>query len=78
MLRLAGEIGLPVIIQLRIQDAKAQKPLFSMPDVDVSKAIEIAKKTPETNIILSRIKWGEAQRYAEHIIRLENLWIKYI
>ncbi len=75
LLGLSGEIGLPVIIQLRVQDVRSQKPLVMVPDVDVSKIIELARKMPKTKIIIGGIKWEEAQSFVEHIIKLENIWI---
>ncbi len=72
---LSGEMNLPIIVQLRVQDIRAQKPLFSVPDINISSVIEFARKIPETKIIIGGIKWGEAQSFAEHIIRLENIWI---
>ena len=75
LLGLSGEMNLPVIIQLRVQDVRAQNPIVKVPDVDALKVIESAREMPETKMIIGGIKWGEAQSFAEHIIGLENLWI---
>lgn len=75
LLGLSGEINIPVIVQLRVQDIRSQKPLINVPDVDVSKIIELARKMPKTKIIIGGIKWGEAHSFAKDIISLKNLWI---
>ena len=75
LLGAAGERGIPVIIQLRVQDVRAQNPLGIAPDVNVTDAINAARAYPNTRFVIGGIKWGEAQSRAKEIMELSNLWI---
>ncbi len=75
LLKAAGEMDLSVIIQLRVQDMRAQSPLGSVPDVDVADAINAARTHPEARFVIGAIRWGEATSKAEEIVELPNLWI---
>ncbi len=75
LLKAAGERSVPVIIQLRVQDVRAQNPLGSAPDVNVIDAIEAARAHPGTRFIIGSVKWGEAHSKAKEIMNLPNLWM---
>ena len=67
LLEQAGEMDIPVIIQLRVQDVRAQNPICIVPDVDVKKVVEGIAELPKTSFILGGIKWNEAQSMASVI-----------
>lgn len=75
LLKYAGERNIPVIIQLRVQDVRAQNPLCIVPDVDVAKVINIASELTDTSFVLGGIKWQEAQSMAKQISELPNVWL---
>lgn len=75
LLEAAGEKGIPVIIQLRVQDMRAQKPWGIVPDVNIADAINAARSHPNTRFVMGGIRWGEATGRAEEIMKLPNLWM---
>jgi predicted TIM-barrel fold metal-dependent hydrolase len=75
LLKAAGERGIPVIVQMRVQDVRAHNPLVSMPDVDIVDAIKAARAHPDTRFVIGAIRWGEANSKAKEIMELSNLWI---
>ncbi len=75
MIKAVGEAGLPVIVQLRIQDIRSHHPLMQIPDVRVTDVIEVAEVLPEVHIVLGGIKWAEATSQAAKIKPLPNLWL---
>jgi predicted TIM-barrel fold metal-dependent hydrolase len=75
LLSAVGEVGLPVIIQLRVNDTRSHHPLMQVPDVPVADVIAVVEKTQKVNIVLGGIKWGEAQGNAAKITALPNLWL---
>ena len=74
LIKATGEAGLPVIVQLRIQDTRSHHPLMQVPDVSVTDVIEVAKALPEVKIVLGGIKWTEATAQAANIKALPNVW----
>ena len=75
LLEAAGEKNIPVIIQLRIQDVRAQDPSGIVHDVNVSDAINAVRACPNTGFVIGGIRWGEATGRAKEIMELPNLWI---
>ncbi|MBM3239485.1 hypothetical protein FJZ31_24595 [Candidatus Poribacteria bacterium] len=75
LLSAVGEAGLPVIIQLRVNDTRSHHQLMQVPDVPVADVIAAAEKMQQVNIVLGGIKWGEAQGNAAKITALPNLWL---
>ncbi len=75
LLEAAAERDVPIIVQLRVQDVRAQTPLGRAPDVDVVKAINAARSHPNTRFVIGSIRYGEAQGKADEIMELTNLWI---
>jgi len=71
----AGENDITVIVQLRVQDTRAQNPLCLVPDVDIATVIKVAGKINGTRFVIGGIKWNEAQSMAKQIIELDNVWI---
>lgn len=76
LLAAAGEAGLPVIIQLRMQDLRSQHPLCKVPDVSVGKAVNAAEAAPGTRVILGGIRFAEVSAQAARIRALPNVWIE--
>lgn len=75
LLMACGEVGLPVIVQMRMQDTRSHHPLMQVPDVDINEVLEAAAATPQTQFVLGGIKWGEASGKANDINALPNVWL---
>lgn len=75
LLAACGEIGLPVIVQMRMQDTRSHHPLMQVPDVDINEVLEAAAATPQTQFVIGGIKWGEASSKANDINALPNVWL---
>ncbi|MBD3181277.1 amidohydrolase family protein [Candidatus Poribacteria bacterium] len=75
MLELAGQTNKPVIIQMRIQDIRAQSDLARAEDVSIQQVIGVVRDHPNTGFILGGIKWVEAAVSSQDIKELENLWL---
>ena len=75
LITLSGERDLTVIVQLRVQDTRAQNPLCLVPDVDVASVIKVADKIKGTRFVIGGIKYNEAQSMAKQITELDNVWI---
>jgi len=75
LIKAVGKIGLPVIVQLRVQDTRSHHPLMKVPDVSVTDVIEVAKALPEVKIVLGGVKWHEATSQTANIKSLPNLWL---
>ncbi|MFQ6041300.1 MAG: amidohydrolase family protein [Candidatus Poribacteria bacterium] len=75
LLSAVGDMRLPVIVQLRVNDTRSHHPLMQVPDVPVADVIAAAGKTQQVKIVLGGIKWGEAQGNAAKITALPNLWL---
>lgn len=75
LLKAAGDRHIPIIIQLRVQDMRAQDPLGIIPDVNVAEAINAARSYPNARFVIGGIRWGEATSKAKEIMDLPNLWI---
>jgi len=76
LLKAADERNMPVIVQLRVQDVRAQNPLCIVPDVDVRSVIEAAHDIPYTRFVIGAIKWAEAISMAKEITELPNVWME--
>ena len=76
LLKAAGEMGLPIIIQMRVQDARAQSLLGAAPDVSIVDAINAARAHPDTRFVIGSIRHGEAHGKADEIMSLPNVWIE--
>lgn len=75
LLKAAGKRNIPIIIQLRVQDVRAQNPAGEAADVNISDAINAAHLCPDTRFVIGGIRWGEATGRAKEITKLPNLWI---
>jgi len=75
LLAAAGEAGLPVIVQLRLQDLRAQHPLCKVPDVPVAKVLDAAAAVPGTPVILGGVRFGEVRAEAARIRSLPNVYV---
>jgi predicted TIM-barrel fold metal-dependent hydrolase len=75
LLNYAEERSLPVIIQLRIQDARTQSPIAAVGDVPIKTAIAAARRHPRTRIVLAALRWAEAVALQEALRDLSNIWI---
>jgi len=70
-----GKMDIPVIVQLRVQDVRAQNPICIVPDVNIAEVINIAKELQKTRFIFGGIKWQEAQSMSKQIDELPNIWL---
>lgn len=75
LIKVAGEAGLSVIIQMRIHDTRSHHPLMQVPDVSITDIIAVAQALPEVKIVLGGVKWGEATLQAANIKALPNVWL---
>lgn len=75
LLKATGERDIPIIIQLRVQDMRAQNPAGEAADVNISGVINAARSCPDTRFVIGGIRWGEATGRAKEIMALPNLWI---
>ena len=75
LFKAAGERGIPVIVQLRVQDVRAHSPLVSVPDVNIADAVNVAHAHSDTRFVIGAIRWPEAQSTANEIMELSNVWI---
>jgi predicted TIM-barrel fold metal-dependent hydrolase len=75
LLKCAGERNIAVIIQIRVQDVRAQNAWCVVPDVEVAGIIKAAVSSEETRFVLGGIKWHEAQGMANQINELSNVWL---
>jgi hypothetical protein len=75
LLAACGEVGLPVIVQMRMQDTRSHHPLMQVPDVDINEVLDAAAATPQTQFVIGGIKWGEASGKANDINALPNVWL---
>jgi len=75
LLSAVGEMGLPVIVKLRVNDTRSHHPLMQVADVPAADVIAVAEKMQQVNIVLGGIKWGEAQGNVDKITALPNLWL---
>jgi len=69
----AGEKNITVIIQMRVQDVRAQNPICIVQDVEISKMIDVAELIKGTRFVFGGIKWNEVQGIASK--KLPNVWI---
>lgn len=53
LLTLLGDIRIPVIIQLRVRDARVMHPLVRFADVDPHEIVNAARRCPETTMIVT-------------------------
>jgi len=75
LLTACGEAGLPVIVQMRMQDTRSHHPLMQVPDVDINEVLDAAAASPQTKFVIGGIKWGEASSKANDINALPNVWL---
>ncbi|MES2461324.1 MAG: amidohydrolase family protein [Armatimonadota bacterium] len=63
--RKAGEAGLPVIVQVQMQDVRGMHPLVRVPDTDPATVLALASECPETTIVAAGVRWGAAKALAK-------------
>lgn len=75
LMQVAAELGLPVFLQLRMQDVRSMHPRAQVPDVDWREALALAKLCPQTPLIVTAPSWQEACKLREAAERLPNLYL---
>ncbi len=75
LLEAAARAGLPVVIQLRMQDTRSQHPLCKIPDASAEAALEAAAAVPAARVVLGGIRFGEVTALAARIRALPNVWV---
>lgn len=73
--RAAADAGLPLIVQLRMQDRRAMHPQLQFPDVDPRAAAELAARVPEATLVLSGCFYGEADALLARSAERPNLYL---
>lgn len=73
--RIAGELSLPILLQLRLQDVRSMHPLLRVADVDVQATIALARHHPDTTIVLCGCSWSEFQQVGPFLEKIPNLYL---
>ena len=68
--------GLPVILQMRVHDTRAQHPLMQAPDAPVGDVLAAAQQSPRARLVAGGIKWGEVTGRAGDILACPNLSVE--
>jgi len=76
LLEAAGGRGLPVFVQLRMQDARMQNRFAQYPDVAAAGALGVASLFPGTRIVLGGARLGELEAARAQLGRLENVFVE--
>jgi predicted TIM-barrel fold metal-dependent hydrolase len=83
--RKAGEAGLPVIVQIQMQDLRGMNPLLRVADTEPASVLRLALACPETAIVAAGIRWGHANTLAksaaetpEHRLYLETSHLEFV
>jgi uncharacterized protein len=74
--RAAAGCGLPVYVQLRMQDARSAHPLLQVPDTDWRDVPALARRCPGTTLIVAGAKWAEARGLAAAFAELPRLFLE--
>ena len=72
---LAGELGLAVVVQLRMEDERHLPPFMTLPQVPLDDVVALAAAAPRARVVASAARLGEVANDAEHIRQLRNLWL---
>jgi uncharacterized protein len=76
----AGELGWPVLVNVRVEDERHHHPLMQVPALDLAAAVTAARNVPEVNLVLCSANNAEIARFLGEVAR-ENVyaelsWIK--
>jgi uncharacterized protein len=74
--RAAGELELPVVVQLRMQDLRSMHSLAQVPDTDWREGAALARACPGTYVLIAGAKWGEAHSLREEGRDLPRLYLE--
>jgi predicted TIM-barrel fold metal-dependent hydrolase len=72
----AGRMGIVVMVQLRMQDARMQNRLAQYPDVSLASVLGVAALFPGTRIILGGVRLGELQAAASRLRRSDAVLVE--
>jgi len=70
--RLAAGEGVPVSVQIRLQDERAQHPLMRVPPVPAAEVAELAARHPDCRFVVSGAYHAELAALG----RSENIWVE--
>jgi predicted TIM-barrel fold metal-dependent hydrolase len=70
-----AELGIPLIIQLRMQDVRTMNPLMQVPDTDWREAVALAHGFPEAPIVIAGANWQESHSIWEAREGLDCLYL---
>lgn len=76
LLTAAAKAGLPVILQMRVHDMRAQHPLMQVPDVPMGDALAAARQVPGAKFVAGGAKWGEVAGKEADILACPNLSVE--
>jgi hypothetical protein len=71
----AAELGLALIVQLRVQDERSHPPMMKVQPVALDDVLALAAATPGARIIAAAARLGEISEQWAHIRQLKNLWL---
>ncbi len=72
---LAAELGLTVVVQLRMEDERHLPPFMTLAQVPLEDVVALAAAAPTARVVASAARLGEVVSDAEHIRQLRNLWL---
>jgi len=70
----AGEAGLSVIVQTRLEDPRRQHPLGQVPDVPAKEVADAAERHPDLTVIIGGPRAGEIAGLKDRLLDLPNLY----
>jgi predicted TIM-barrel fold metal-dependent hydrolase len=73
--RIAGVLSLPILLQLRLQDVRSMHPLLRAADVGVQETLALARRHPDTTIVLCGCNWSEFQQVGPLLEKIPNLYL---
>ncbi len=76
LFKAAGNLGVPVVVQLRVQDVRNQNALAFAPDVSLSDFLTIAPRYRDTQFVLGCIKYAEILELASRLPDLPHVWVE--
>lgn len=71
----AGEKGIAVLIQTRMEDPRRQHPLQQVPDLPLNEILDIAESHPGATVIAGGLAWPTIVAEKERIGELPNVFV---
>lgn len=75
LFKLSAARGIPLILQIRMEDPRCQHPLAVVNDVDISEFLEIKKDLPDLKLVLGGCPAGLLFPKIEEITSYDNIFV---